>query len=285
MAKRTIVMCLPSFVLLFACTRDSSVPVSRETRPAARQMIGTSPSEAVDAYYNYLNAGQYSKAKELYSEEALRAVNSELAAVSGGFMRWAEKETKNGSIQHIKVLDSSTRGEGGHVQVHLAYRGGENLCRKVSVLKEGVSWKVGLIDDAPCPERVAKEVEAAVEAASGRAIADIRAIATALEAYATDQNQYPAGGTDAIESSLVPTYIKSLPTIDPWGTRYKINCYGGGYAIASAGADRTFRAPSGEILNEPWKESLVSDSPGADITFQNGTFVQVPRAVAAQIQR
>src|SRR5215212_5240736 len=47
-----------------------------------------------------------------------------------------------------------------------------------------------------------------------RSMADIRTIATAVEAYATDHNRYPPPGE--LESSVVPTYVKSLPKVDGW---------------------------------------------------------------------
>src|SRR5512140_2847474 len=66
-----------------------------------------------------------------------------------------------------------------------------------------------------------------------RTMADIRAIATAWEARATDMNTYSAAGatfniaswtavsyTPGIINLLTPTYIKSMPQKDGWGTPY-----------------------------------------------------------------
>src|SRR6478672_5151537 len=63
-----------------------------------------------------------------------------------------------------------------------------------------------------------------------RSMADIRSIATAWEARATDMNHYGAAGTNQSQISfgsggvtyvsmvarLTPTYIKSLPKNDGW---------------------------------------------------------------------
>src|SRR2546421_11866737 len=67
-----------------------------------------------------------------------------------------------------------------------------------------------------------------------RTMADMRAIATAWEARATDMNNYGAAGTTSLTWSagshptfshmiglLTPTYIKSLPKTDGWGTNYE----------------------------------------------------------------
>src|SRR5215210_8007010 len=64
-----------------------------------------------------------------------------------------------------------------------------------------------------------------------RTMADIRTIATAWEARATDVNTYAAAGVTftwpstavsgvALDSMLSPTYIKSLPQKDGWSDPY-----------------------------------------------------------------
>src|SRR5678816_4559850 len=64
-----------------------------------------------------------------------------------------------------------------------------------------------------------------------RTMSDMRALATSVEAYAVDNNQYPAAacatglwttadvtlGTNSF-SNLSPTYIAHVPKIDGWGT-------------------------------------------------------------------
>ncbi len=64
-----------------------------------------------------------------------------------------------------------------------------------------------------------------------RTMADFRSLATALEAYAVDNNYYPAGScaagafttaasaamTDGSLTVLVPTYIAQPPRLDGWG--------------------------------------------------------------------
>src|ERR1700745_3108947 len=65
-----------------------------------------------------------------------------------------------------------------------------------------------------------------------RTMADIRTIATAWEARATDTNSYGAAGVSTftwptstvngggLDTMLSPTYIKSLPQKDGWSTPY-----------------------------------------------------------------
>src|SRR5262245_57595467 len=52
-----------------------------------------------------------------------------------------------------------------------------------------------------------------------RTMANLRALGTAVEAYAEDHNAYPPGKTTVaeLEPYLVPDYIKNLPLQDYWG--------------------------------------------------------------------
>ena len=48
-----------------------------------------------------------------------------------------------------------------------------------------------------------------------RTMSDIRTIATAVEAFATDENKYPQASE--LKKALEPTYVKELPVKDGWG--------------------------------------------------------------------
>jgi type II secretion system protein G len=118
-----------------------------------------------------------------------------------------------------------------------------------------------------------------------RTMTDMRNIATAWEARATDVTRYNAAGSVSVPSVVVsvtalapylePTYIKEMPLRDGWGTTY--GCFAdqalGGtagatqYAIVSAGKDQVFTDPP--ILG-PFTHY------NCDIIFTNGTFVSFP---------
>src|SRR5438270_10677446 len=63
-----------------------------------------------------------------------------------------------------------------------------------------------------------------------RTMADMRTIATAWEARATDMNRYNAAGacsipgtaitSDNLNTFLAPTYVKSFPLKDGWGNAW-----------------------------------------------------------------
>src|SRR5262245_17840243 len=88
-----------------------------------------------------------------------------------------------------------------------------------------------------------------------RTMSDMRALATAVEAYAVDNNVYPqsaytsglyttAGSALALTSftNLTPTYIAQPPKTDGWGAfmRYGSDATGNNYNIASGGRDKNF---------------------------------------------
>jgi general secretion pathway protein G len=114
-----------------------------------------------------------------------------------------------------------------------------------------------------------------------RTMSDMRALATAIEAYAVDNNLYPTAAgctglftnaTLALDSAsftrLSPTYIAQPPVFDGWG---RSNLYGtdaafNNYAIRSLGRDGSTTGLSC---------STTTDF-NQDILYSNGTFVQWP---------
>jgi hypothetical protein len=109
-----------------------------------------------------------------------------------------------------------------------------------------------------------------------RTMRDIRTIATAVEAYATDTNKYPQ--ESELSKALVPTYIQELPAKDGWGTAYfyTVSTDGEHYRIASAGSDSVFGWDTRKIALRETQETKYSDDLGEDIIYQDGDFVQAP---------
>ena len=115
-----------------------------------------------------------------------------------------------------------------------------------------------------------------------RTMSDMRALATAVEAWAVDNNSYPAATscsagvftttsvtlTTASFSNLSPTYIAQAPKIDGWGNflSYGSDVPNSSYVIASYGRDRSASSVNcGTTTN-------FND----DIYYSNGTFIQWP---------
>jgi hypothetical protein len=106
-------------------------------------------------------------------------------------------------------------------------------------------------------------------------MADMRMIATALEARATDTNNYPDASFEDLPGLLSPTYIKEVPKADGWGSSFVYAGNGEHYRIISAGADRRFEWSSRQIATTG-VEPRPSDNPDTDIVFQDGNFIQYP---------
>jgi hypothetical protein len=100
-----------------------------------------------------------------------------------------------------------------------------------------------------------------------RTMAQVRTLATAIEAYAVDNDAYPQAPTvTMLEPLLVPTYIASLPASDAWGTplEYTAGADGKSYRIRSAGSDRRFQP-----TRAPGRSSKTED----DLIYEDGTFL------------
>jgi type II secretion system protein G len=114
-----------------------------------------------------------------------------------------------------------------------------------------------------------------------RTMADIRSIATAWESYAVDYNQYSAAAQDITFETLdgelaeliSPTYIRSFPANDAWGTEWRFEvddqARAQAYRISSAGKNREFET-AGEGATNHFD---------CDIIYENGSFVQYPEGI------
>jgi hypothetical protein len=112
-------------------------------------------------------------------------------------------------------------------------------------------------------------------------MADMRTIATALEARATDTNNYPDASFEDLPGLLSPTYIKEVPKVDGWGSSFAYVGNGEHYRIISAGADRRFEWSSRQIATTGI-EPRQTDNPDADIVYQDGNFIQFPAEAQPQ---
>ena len=126
---------------------------------------------------------------------------------------------------------------------------------------------------------------AIAKAKQKRSVADIRTIANAWEARATDMNRYNAAGIDGVSlpvtltqlaGALEPTYTKQLPRHDGWGrdfVTYVDQDWAGSspasrYVIVSGGADG--------VVSQTVVEGPFSNF-DCDIIYTNGVFLAYPQ--------
>ena len=117
-----------------------------------------------------------------------------------------------------------------------------------------------------------------------RTMADMRQIGLVWEERAADVNSYAAagftwpvataGGIDSLEAKLEPTYIKTLPLTDGWGTKYAtgVGCNDQCYSIESYGKNQSDDG-------DPTGPTTKFD---CDIVYASGIFVQYPEGVQSQ---
>jgi type II secretion system protein G len=132
-----------------------------------------------------------------------------------------------------------------------------------------------------------------------RTMADMRTIATAWEARATDVNKYNAAGAISsvtlcskdvyakLTPALVPTYIKLLPPKDGWGNLWRFQADAAftdttpaqNYLVWSAAKDGTSDGKAG-FETDPAGGAMTNFN--NDIIFSNGVFLQYPEGAQTQ---
>ncbi|MEA2235787.1 MAG: ral secretion pathway protein [Thermoanaerobaculia bacterium] len=127
-------------------------------------------------------------------------------------------------------------------------------------------------------------ITGAQRAKQKRTMADIRSLATAVEAYNVDNNEYPKGASPSeLTPLLVPKYIKVV-RVDGWGNPLRYACLKdataqdsekcAGYVIGSAGKDARFEQDSMETAATHSPQSTSNFD--CDIIYSNGSFVEYP---------
>jgi len=117
-----------------------------------------------------------------------------------------------------------------------------------------------------------------------RTMADLRTVATSVEAYAADNNGYPqATSIEALVPLIEPKYIKTVPRIDGWGHPLMYSCYQQqegrctGYLLGSGGKDMTFEhSEPHEYIDAP---AGATTNFNCDLIYADGKFIEYPEGV------
>jgi len=122
-----------------------------------------------------------------------------------------------------------------------------------------------------------------------RTMADIRTIATAWQARATDRNEYTIGpgragatsqrvSTADLARSLEPTYVKQMPRTDGWGNEFQFTMsefdekgHAQRFSIRALGSD-------GEADRIASLDSGATTNFADDIIYADGSFVRYPES-------
>ena len=122
-----------------------------------------------------------------------------------------------------------------------------------------------------------------------RTMADMRTIATAWEARATDVNKYNAAGAvvrnnvtlPLLTDALAPTYIKVLPSKDGWSNVW---VFSADQAMGTAIAAQEYEVESTGKDGLDQSPNLVGATTNFndDIVFSNGVFTSYPEGAQTQ---
>ena len=126
-----------------------------------------------------------------------------------------------------------------------------------------------------------------------RACEDLRTLATAIEAYAIDNNFYPDSDRELLDNDRVtgllgPKYLREPPQLDPWGNPYLYWSNHREYLLLDTGRDGRTDKDYAAILMETQETKATVTSicdradpaPGADVVFTGGRFCRLPPDVA-----
>lgn len=120
-----------------------------------------------------------------------------------------------------------------------------------------------------------------------RVVADLRVMATAVEAYSEEHHALPRAQTiEDLRAALDPRYVQGLRIADPWGTKYKymVSDDGKHYRIICAGSDAKFEKTYDKMKADGPKQQLTPDAT-YDIVYQDGTFRVVPEGFEKELTR
>jgi type II secretion system protein G len=126
-------------------------------------------------------------------------------------------------------------------------------------------------------------INAIQRAKQKRSMADMKTLATAVEAYATDQNFYPAAAGYSLPSGLslptatigtiagqlTPTYLRIVPLVDGWSSYFT-------YGASPARADFALCSPGADGALDTTPVWGATTNFNADIILVDGAFVQYP---------
>ena len=126
-----------------------------------------------------------------------------------------------------------------------------------------------------------------------RSMADMRSVATAWEARATDTNGYnaaaaavnltwpdPTSDVTVLDSVLTPTYMQKPAHFDGWGTLFHVGwdaTAGRSYSITSWGANKT-----DDLTATSATGPIITGDFDCDMVFSNGNFIVYPEGVQSQ---
>ena len=96
-----------------------------------------SPPEVLQAFFAAANSGKYSEA-----EGYLTSSSKSMMALGGGIKKFADKETRDGTLASVEILKIDMRGEGAKINYKIHYKDGQSKDDDVSLIVENGEWRI-----------------------------------------------------------------------------------------------------------------------------------------------
>ncbi len=220
------------------------------------------------------DADEIEEAKEMFSLFRERVAQIDFAGLmsEASIRIYAKYFTESELVDLTTFYESSTGRKSIEVMPHLLREG----------MEAGVEYVSPKIGEVMAQVREEQEKRRPWR----RTMAEIRNVATAIEAYALDhEDRYPNADYASLKGLLSPTYLTTLPEKDVWGHAYAYvgSPDGSSYRLVSSGADGNFEWDSRRFAAKPTNEEY-EEAPETryrerleeDIIFENGNFLQAP---------
>lgn len=219
------------------------------------------------------NAEDIAEARDLFAAFRERARKIDIA----GLMREAQVRIYAKHFTESELADLNT--------FYATPTGQKSIQVMPQLLAEGM--QAGIDNLAPKFTALMAEVvqEQEMKRPWRRTMNDMRTVATAIEAYQTDQEDgtYPAGDYAGLKAVLQGDhdYLTRFPEKDMWGNPYAyvVSADRHHYRIISSGADSNFEWDSRRITPAKAGEAVTtrySDHLEDDLIYADGSFVQLP---------
>jgi hypothetical protein len=94
-------------------------------------------SKVMKSFYEYLNAGEYSKAEKYCTASFLKKVEAK-----GGTQKLADQYSRDGQIKRIVIHKLTIRGEGAKVIIRIFYKDDVKATDTASLIKKNGTWLI-----------------------------------------------------------------------------------------------------------------------------------------------
>ena len=113
--------------------------------PGCSSKPDTGPVAALQEFYGHLNDGDYPEAMQLYDDKSRQVLLDPNTGSKEAFSIWALGETKNGSVDKVRVVKQEAGDKNATLDYEVVYSDGSTAKHTVTLTLESGAWKLSLI--------------------------------------------------------------------------------------------------------------------------------------------